>query len=568
MERLPTAAEIELELISEVSACSNDPLRYVLFAFPWGQGELAKHSGPEQWQRDLLIDIRDGLKNIDEVIQLATASGHGIGKSALVSWLILWALSTYEDTRGVVTANTEVQLRTKTWPELSVWYNRCVNKHWFKLTATAIFSVVPGHEKTWRFDAIPWSVTRTESFAGLHNKGKRIVVIFDEASAIDDAIWEVTQGALTDEDTQIIWAVFGNPTRNTGMFRECWKKFRHRWKTRQVDSREVSITNKAKIQQWIDDYGIDSDYVKVRVRGIFPSAGDKQFISQALVDAARGRHLDARQFNFAPVIIGVDPQWSGDDEGVVYLRQGLMSKKLMSFRKVEDDFIIAGHVARLEDEHQADAVFIDLGYGTGIFSAGKQLGRKWRLVSFGAAAIDPGFLNKRIEMWNDMKNWLKEGGALEDDQVICDELIAPEAYVVQTGKNTGKIFMESKEDLKDRGVSSPNRADALALTFAFPVLNKSQKQYKKLVNGQINQYDPLKGSRRNQPQKYDPLSPLAQRPRSQGDNLCVYSANQRPSHHRPHRKRRPLHPSLHRRKSLRKVPKRRASHHCAVFVAG
>jgi hypothetical protein len=503
--------EEELKIVADMTRFSKKPLGWLMYSFEWGKGDLENYKGPEEWQKKLFLEIETGLISVNEAIKLATASGHGIGKSAFVSWLILWSLSTFEDTRGVVTANTDTQLKTKTWPELTKWYNLFIAKHWFTLTATSIYSVSPAHEKTWRFDAIPWSEHKTESFAGLHNKGKRIVVIFDESSAIPNKIWEVTEGALTDENTEIIWAVFGNPTRNTGRFKDCFSKYRHRWKNHRVDSRHVSLTNKAQIDQWVADYGEDSDFVKIRVRGDFPSSGDRQFIGSDIVQAARGRHLRIEQYGFAPVIIGVDPQWSGDDEGVIYLRQGLMSKKLLGYRGIKDDFVIAGHVAKFEDEYHADAVFIDLGYGTGIFSAGKQMGRKWQLVSFGSASNDQGLLNKRVEMWKLMKDWLAGGGAIEDDAVICDELIGPEAYVVATGGNSGKIFLESKDDMKKRGVASPNRADALALTFAAPVMSKAQKTFSQLKNGQET-YNPLDLKRKNNQEQFNPLSAIAQVP--------------------------------------------------------
>src|SRR5690606_38633063 len=112
---------------------------------------------------------------------------------------------------------------------------------------------------------VPWSERNTEAFAGLHNAGKRIIVIFDEASAIPDIIWETTEGALTDVDTEILWFVFGNPTRNTGRFRDCFDggKFAHRWRQQKVDSRQVQRTNKKEIEDWIADYGLDSDFVRV-----------------------------------------------------------------------------------------------------------------------------------------------------------------------------------------------------------------------------------------------------------------------------------------------------------------
>ncbi len=503
-------ATLEDQLIEQLGLLSKDPLKFVLYAFPWGHGELAEYKGPEKWQRDLLNDIKNGLITVDQAIQISTASGHGVGKSSLVAWLILWALSTRADTRGIVTANTDTQLKTKTQPELAKWHNLFIAKHWFTLTATSIYSVEKDHEKTWRVDFIPWSENNTESFAGLHNKGKRILVIFDEASAIPNIIWEVIEGALTDKNTEIIWAVFGNPTRNTGRFKECFAKHKHRWKNHRVDSRSVSITNKTQIEQWIVDYGEDSDFVKVRVKGDFPSVGDRQFISSDIVTPARGRQLRSEQYDWAAVIIGVDPGWS-TDEGVIYLRQGLMSKKLMSYRGVKDDFAIAGYVARFEDEYRADAVFIDLGYGTGIYSAGKQMNRDWRLVGFGEASTDAGYLNKRVDMWRLMKEWLASGGALEDDTIICDELMAPEYYVGSTGKNAGKVFLERKEDMQKRGVGSTNRADALCLTFAFPIMNKSQKQFQRLSSTLPQQeYDPLERKNVNTTVTYDSLSPLAQ----------------------------------------------------------
>jgi len=216
------------ELIEALGALTHDPLAFVYFAYPWGEPgtPLEDMEGPDEWQIQILKDIGEQLKKGKELqtaIQEAVASGHGIGKSALISWLIHFAISTHENTRGVVTANTEDQLRTKTWPELSKWHNMFIAKDLFTYTATAIFSSDKNYEKTWRIDAIPWSKNSPESFAGLHNQGNRILVLFDEASAIDDVIWEVTEGALTDANTEIIWCAFGNPTRNSGRFRECFR---------------------------------------------------------------------------------------------------------------------------------------------------------------------------------------------------------------------------------------------------------------------------------------------------------------------------------------------------------
>ena len=133
----PIKKDPELELVEAIAGFQHDPYGYVMFAFPWGEAgtELANHTGPRKWQEKYLKDLSEKLKNGEtnhyKAIQEAIASGHGIGKSALVAWLILWAMSTFEDTRGVVTANTENQLKTKTWAEVSKWHRRSINSHWF-----------------------------------------------------------------------------------------------------------------------------------------------------------------------------------------------------------------------------------------------------------------------------------------------------------------------------------------------------------------------------------------------------------------------------------------------------
>lgn len=462
-------------LLTDLATLSKDPLRFVLWAFPWGEpGELSRAVGPEPWQRDLLASVRDGLLTIDQAILRARTSGHGIGKSACVAWLILWALSTAEDTRGVVTANTENQLKTKTWAELAKWFRLFIAKELFDFQATAIYSRQPGHEKTWRIDMVPWSERNTEAFAGLHNKGKRILVIFDEASAIPDPIWETTEGALTDEDTEILWFVFGNPTRNVGRFRECFPggKYAHRWVSAAIDSREVSITNKAQIDKWIADYGEDSDFVRVRVKGVFPRSGSMEFISYDSVAEAAAREVEER--NRGPVILGVDVARFGDDASVIYPRRGRDARTLppISLRGV-DTMTLAGRVADVCAEYRAAAVFVDGGgVGGGVVDRLRQLGVSVVEVQFGAKSDRIGlegdtssYANKRAEIWGAMREWLK-GGCIPDDQELREELVG-----VQYGfNNRDEIQLERKEDMKKRGLASPDKADALALTFAYPVI--------------------------------------------------------------------------------------------------
>lgn len=468
----------EDQLAEDLAAYSLDPSGWTKYAYEWNVGELTGELGPRKWQSEVLGHIGERLQNPEtrfQPIQVAVASGHGIGKSAFIGILVNWGLSTCEDCKIVYTANTETQLRTKTTPEIGKWTRLSITSHVFERTATAVYAKVPGHDKSWRADAVTWSENNTEAFAGLHNKRKRIIVVYDEASAIADKVWEVTEGALSDEDTEIIWVVFGNPTRNTGRFKECFGKNKHRWQTWQIDSRTVEGTNKIQIQKWIDDHGVDSDFVKVRVRGMFPSASFKQFISLEDVDRAYGLELKPEQYNFAPKILTVDPAWEGDDEFVIGLRQGLKFEILKTIRKNDNDIQMANIIAGLEDEHDADLVVIDAGYGTGIVSAGKTLRRNWQLVWFSGAADDFGCLNKRAEMWKLARDWLKAGASIPKDPKLHDELIGPETVP----RLDGKLQIESKKDMKSRGLDSPNRADALVLSFAFQVSSKKKRKLEK-----------------------------------------------------------------------------------------
>lgn len=462
----------DADLIALASSCQYDPERWSRLAWDWGRGDLAGLDGPREWQADINKTIRDHLRDPAtryQPLRIAVASGHGIGKSAEMGMLSSWAMSCFDDCKIVTTANTEGQLRTKTAPEVGKWFRSSLTAHWFDVQTMSIKVRDPLHADTWRSDFIPWSEHNTEAFAGLHNKGRIILVLFDEGSKIHDKVFEVAEGALTDEDTIIIWVVFGNPTRNSGRFRECFRRFRHRWITRQIDSRTVPGTNKVYLQSLVDDHGEDSDIVKIRVRGQFPAQSAMQFISADDADAARTRHLRKEQYSFAPVIIGVDPAWTGDDALEIVLRQGLMSKSLASMPRNDNDVQVANLIARLEDEHHADAVFIDAGYGTGIKSAGDVMGRNWRLIWFSGKPIDPGYLNKRAEIWGNGKRWLKAGGAIDPkDEALYQDLIGPETVA----RLDGKIQLESKEDMKERGLPSPNKGDALMLTFAEPVAKK------------------------------------------------------------------------------------------------
>jgi hypothetical protein len=483
--------DYESELVKDIVGFADDPLGFVLFAFQWGDGELEGETGPDEWQSDILQAIGTGLLTISQAIQIAVASGHDIGKTALVSWLILWSLSTMPDTRGVVTANTETQLKTKTWAELAKWHRLFIAKHWFSLTATALFSVDKDHEKTWRVDMVAWSERNTEAFSGMHNKGKRVILVFDEASGIPDVVWEASEGTMSDSDTEMIWLVFGNPTRNQGRFKDCFGKFKHRWIRRQIDSRTSKVSNKETIQRWIEDYGLDSDFVKVRVRGLFPAMSASQFYSLEDLDSAFGKVLRPEQYDFAPKILTVDPAFEGNDLMEIGMRQGLLFRILRTIPKNDNDITMANLIAQIEKDEDADAVFIDGGFGTGIISAGRTWGKDWQIVWFAEKSANPGCLNKRAEMATEAKKWLKDGGAIPDDKELYEDILCPETVP----RTDGKIQLESKKEIKKRLGRSPGKFDAWILSFAYPVSPKERGGSALGEDGEnvIWDYDPFDG---------------------------------------------------------------------------
>jgi len=415
----------------------------------------------EPWQGKVLDAIASGETRI------AVKSGHGIGKTALTSWVTHWFNATRPHPQGVVTANTKSQLETKTWRELAKWNKIARNGHWFDKTATKF--ALRGSEDTWFTAAIPWSENNSEAFAGTHEK--HVLMIFDEASAIPNIIWEVAEGAMTTAGA--VWLVFGNPTKNTGRFRECWGKFKHRWWGLAVDSREVSFTDKKQLEDWISDYGEDSDFVRVRVKGQFPRAGTTQFISTEVVhDCIKYECEDYEDF---PKIFGVDLARFGDDQSVICIRQGRKVFDLIKWRN-QDGMYSAGRIVEAIEEEDPQIVFIDGdGLGGPIIDRVRQLVDSELIfeVQNGLAADKAElYFNKRSEMWALTRDALKAKVDLPNDVELEADLTGPE-YGFDP-KN--RIQIEGKKDMKKRGLNSPDCADALIMTYAKPVMKTPEKE--------------------------------------------------------------------------------------------
>ena len=396
--------------------------------------------------------------------------------SAIVAWLIYWLMSTRPDCRGVVTANTGAQLETKTWPELAKWHDMAINKHWFTWTASSFFfSQYPEEKrKNYMVNALTVSKDNTEAFAGLHNETSAVFIIKDEASGIDEEIYEVADGALTDGEPFSF--DFGNPTQPTGPFFDAFGKYSGIYTfLKHVDSREVSHTNKNAIQNIIDKYGYESDQVKYRVRGMFPTRSYNGFITPDEVHAAQER----KEYGDpdTALIMGIDVARYGDDDTVFFFRRGRDARSIpmLTFNGLDTTQVTEQVMIQIA-KHKPDGIIVEsIGPGVGVID--QLRARNVRVIE-----VHPGssadkyqvFANKRAEWWSRMKDWLNHGCLPLDPEM--ESQLTEITYFLN--KQTNLMQMESKADMKARGVSSPDKADALALTFATKVSPKERR-----VNG-------------------------------------------------------------------------------------
>lgn len=420
--------------------------------------------------------------------------------SAITAWLVCWIMATRPNAKGVVTANTAAQLETKTWAEITKWLKRSVVKSLFTATSTSLTSNEA--PESWRCDALTCREENAESFAGQHAASSTPFYIFDEASAIPEAIYDVAEGGLTDGEPMIF--LFGNPTRNSGRFFECFHRRAKYWNTRTIDSRSVAITNKKQIEVWKEEYGEDSDFFKVRVKGEFPSQGADQFIPAERVQAAMDRGSPASNAATC-AIVGVDVARFGDDDTVIFTRIGrdgasIPLKRYHGLDTVQVVGRVKEHVRYLRKSLGVPKVhvFVDEGgVGGGPVDVLREDGFPVRGVNFSESPDDKErYPGKREEMWSRMAEWLKEG-SIPNDRDLKEDLVSP-TYEFDVH---GRKKLESKKDMKKRGLRSPDAADALALTFAYRV-NEYEGEYSGRRDGQgiseaRKSYNPFKMFRRS-----------------------------------------------------------------------
>lgn len=472
----------EQELFADILSFKYDPEGFVMYAFPWGvrNTPLEKITKPRTWQvrefRKLRAHLLENKFKISigvspEPYYLSISSGRGIGKSAFLSMLDTWVASCWPGSTTIVTANTETQLRSRTMAELGKWHTMLINRHWFEKSSMSLRpqpwlkemleTQLKMDTQYYYVEAQSWSEENPDAFAGAHSQ-IGMMVVYDEASGISDPIWNVTEGFFTDLAELRIWATISNPRRNTGRFFDCFHKDKEFWNTRYIDSRSVEGVDRGVYDRIAKKHGEDHDVTRVEVKGEFPRTGSNQFISREVVSDAATRELQTD--NGAPLLMGVDVARYGDDESLIRFRQGRDARSFprKAYRGL-NTMQLADEVASLIDQYRPDAVFVDGGgVGGGVIDRLLMLGYKVIEVQSGAKADDEDkYLNKRVEMWGEMRDWLTIG-CIDDNDDIIQDLTGPEYQIDMRGR----MKLEPKDMMKKRGIPSPDDGDALGLTFA------------------------------------------------------------------------------------------------------
>lgn len=479
------SAQDEKTLMTELwdpNLC-DDKLALVKFMYPWGKANtpLERHKEPRAWQIEALEEETDHIRQQKlamanglppTMMRTSTVSGRGIGKSAKVGWDVMSSMTAQIGGTVIVTANTEAQLTSRTWAELGKWHTMSINSHWFDKNAMSLrpaewFATLLADQLKidvgyYYAQAQLWSEEKPDAFAGAHNPlGLRLIM--DEASGIPQSIWTVSEGFFTEPDLYRFWNVYSNGRNNTGAFFETHHKNRDRWARKQIDARTVEGTDQAVYQSIINQFGVDSDEARVEVYGQFPNAGDMQLIPMDTILAAQAR--DIIRDPGAPLIMGIDYGNGGKDPSVIRFRQGYDGRSIppirVSGREVLD--FTANFVAPAIEKYKPDYIMADTN-GVGAPGAEWLRAAGHKVIGVyaqGSAKNDKLYFNKRAECWGEMKTWLANG-AIDGSDVLKDDLKGPNYF---WHKIKGTMQVESKDDMKARGLASPNDGDSLSITF-------------------------------------------------------------------------------------------------------
>ena len=431
---------------------------------------------PDAWQEEAFAAWDRGDQRI------AMCACKGPGKTGTLAVLMWHFLATRPHPKIAATSISGDNLADGLWTELAKWQQKSpFLTAMFEWQKTRV--IAKHHPETWWASARTWSrsaapETQADALAGLH--ADYILFVLDETGAMPDAVMVAAEAALSSGiECRVVQA--GNPTQCEGPLWRACNKDRHQWTVINVtgdpdDPKRSPRIDKAWARSQIESYGRDNPWVMANVFGKFPPSSPLSFIPMGLVEAAAKR--EASSIITDALVLGVDVARFGDDEQIICPRKGRDARTLDwgMFRNL-DTMQLAARVIERRNETRADAVFVDGGgVGGGVIDRMRQLRFDVHDIQFGAKADRspmPGveavkYANKVAEMWGSMKEWLKTG-AIPDDPALHAQLTSRRyAYVTVSGRDC--IALEPKIEMKKRGLASPDRADALALTFAYPVM--------------------------------------------------------------------------------------------------
>lgn len=440
--------------------------------------DVPRHE-PDPWQ-DLFYAAVSGFDTGAETAQrmLALIACKGPGKSHALANAGMWWMFTRWHANGIALSITQNNLRDCLWSELARVRERSkLLQHYFDFTASRIMG--KGYEDTWWLSARSFpqdadKATQDKTIAGVH--GRHPFALCDESGDYPDGVVVAVEAILSTlvegkpPDGRVMLA--GNPTSTEGPLYRVLKKDRKRWWVHQITSDPMDPNRTPRVdKEWaqaqIDTWGRDSDYVKVNILGQFPSQQANKLIGPDLALEASQRKVP-EGFEEDPLIYGLDVARYGDNASVLFKRQGNMTWRPLVWRELSL-MSLADRIAEEYASDQPEAVFIDqAGVGGGVIDRLRQIGIPVLAIDFGGSPLDARFQDRRSEMYWKMADWLKKGGVIPDMADLRSELVAPGFAYKATGKVT-RFKLESKDEMRKRGVASPDRADALALTFAAPI---------------------------------------------------------------------------------------------------
>lgn len=406
-------------------------------------------------------------------------SGHGCGKSTTASWLVMWFLCTRAYSKVACTAPTARQLSDILWSELSKWMRQSILADDFVVQKDKIFNKEA--PKEWWCRAISPSVKagkdeQAETLAGLH--GDHLLIVCDEASGIPDPVFIPLEGALTQEDNKVL--LIGNMTKNKGYFHDTHfdPKVNKDWHKIHWDSRKSTNVTKEMVQYFANKYGIDSNVFRIRVMGEPPLEDEKTLISLnwALQCIDSGVEPDTLE----PLYLGVDVARYGDDKSIILPRKGGKIFDWDTFQGM-NTISLSGHVNCTYNELEAEGMAVDeIGVGAGVVDWLQKNGHQRTCfgVNVASQSSDPTKWHRlRDELWWRVREKCQKGlynfpstaikGDGGVDLILGEELANELSSPFYDFDEKGAILVESKRDMKKRGIASPNIADALCLTEYF-----------------------------------------------------------------------------------------------------